>query len=51
MYAGQGSNPVWNEKFTFRAEYPGGDSHQYKLILKFMDHDTFSSDDYLGQAT
>ncbi|CDP00102.1 unnamed protein product [Coffea canephora] len=47
---GQGSNPAWNEKFTFRAEYPGGDN-QYKLILKIMDHDTFSSDDYLGQST
>ncbi|KAM7492032.1 hypothetical protein LguiA_034953 [Lonicera macranthoides] len=47
---GQGRAPVWNEKFTFRAEYPGGDD-QYKLILKIMDHDTFSSDDYLGQAT
>lgn len=50
MNAGQGKAPVWNEKFTFRAEYRGGDD-QYKLILKIMDHDTFSSDDYLGQAT
>ncbi|CAI9092390.1 OLC1v1027612C1 [Oldenlandia corymbosa var. corymbosa] len=47
---GQGSSPVWNETFTFRAEYPGGND-EYKLILKIMDHDTFSADDYLGQST
>ncbi|KAK2999984.1 hypothetical protein RJ639_024449 [Escallonia herrerae] len=49
-FAGQGSSPEWNEKFTFRVEYPGADN-QYKLVLKIMDHDTFSTDDYLGQAT
>ncbi|KAK4371422.1 hypothetical protein RND71_010897 [Anisodus tanguticus] len=27
------------------------DSINYKLMLKLMDHDTFSSDDYLGEAT
>lgn len=48
--AGQGSKPEWNEKFTFKIEYPSVDG-QYKLILKLMDHDTFSSDDYLGEAT
>ncbi|KAI3809053.1 hypothetical protein L1987_25020 [Smallanthus sonchifolius] len=42
---GQGKNPNWNEKFTFRVEYPGA------VVLKIMDHDTFSSDDYLGQTT
>ncbi|XP_015072206.1 elicitor-responsive protein 1 isoform X2 [Solanum pennellii] len=47
---GQGSKPEWNEKFTFKIEYPSVDG-QYKLILKLMDHDTFSSDDYLGEAT
>ncbi|KAM3338673.1 protein C2-DOMAIN ABA-RELATED 4-like [Capsicum galapagoense] len=31
-------------------EYPSVDG-QYKLILKLMDHDTFSADDYLGDAT
>ena len=47
---GQGGSPVWNEKITFRVEYPGqGD--QYKLILKIMDKDTFSTDDFVGQAT
>ncbi|KAI3721190.1 hypothetical protein L2E82_32196 [Cichorium intybus] len=47
---GRGSNPRWNQKFTFRVEYPGADD-QPKLLLKIMDHDTFSSDDYLGQTT
>ncbi|KAL4621120.1 16 kDa phloem protein 1 [Castanea sativa] len=47
---GQGGSPVWNEKITFRVEYPGqGD--QYKLILNIMDKDTFSADDFIGQAT
>ncbi|XP_022890940.1 elicitor-responsive protein 1-like isoform X2 [Olea europaea var. sylvestris] len=27
------------------------DDNQYELVLKIMDHDTFSADDYLGQAT
>lgn len=48
--AGQGSNPKWNEKFTFRVEYPGADEHP-KLVIKIMDHDTFSADDYIGQTT
>ncbi|MED6167605.1 hypothetical protein PIB30_004415 [Stylosanthes scabra] len=47
---GQGRNPVWNEKFIFRAEYPSASGDQYKLILKIMDKDTFSKDDFLGQA-
>ncbi|CAK9147704.1 unnamed protein product [Ilex paraguariensis] len=47
---GQGRAPVWNEKFMFRVEYPGADDH-YKLILKIMDKDSFTADDYLGQAT
>ncbi|KAL4576274.1 hypothetical protein LXL04_012366 [Taraxacum kok-saghyz] len=47
---GQGSNPKWNQKFTFRVEYPGADD-QPKLVLKIMDHDTFSSDDSIGQTT
>ncbi|KAI3519925.1 hypothetical protein L1887_09145 [Cichorium endivia] len=45
-----GSNPTWNQKFTFRVEYPGADD-QPKLVLKVMDHDSFSSDDYIGQTT
>ncbi|XP_024961837.1 elicitor-responsive protein 1 [Cynara cardunculus var. scolymus] len=47
---GQGSNPKWNEKFTFRVEYPGADQ-QPKLLLTIMDQDTFSSDDYIGLTT
>ncbi|GMN57193.1 hypothetical protein TIFTF001_026308 [Ficus carica] len=47
---GQGGSPVWNEKFSFRAEYPGSGDN-YKIILKIFDKDTFSSDDFLGQAT
>lgn len=46
----RGSKPEWNEKFTFKIEYPSVDG-QYKLIIKLMDHDTFSADDYLGDAT
>ncbi|KAL4576275.1 hypothetical protein LXL04_012367 [Taraxacum kok-saghyz] len=47
---GQGSKPSWNENFKFRVEFPGGDE-QPKLVLKIMDHDTFSADDYIGQTT
>ncbi|PON76335.1 C2 domain containing protein [Trema orientale] len=47
---GQGSSPSWNEKFSFRAEYPGSGDN-FKLILKILDKDTFSSDDFIGQAT
>ncbi|KAK6929349.1 C2 domain, partial [Dillenia turbinata] len=47
---GKGCSPTWNEKFTFRIDYPG-DGDQYKLTLKIMDKDTFSADDFLGQAT
>lgn len=44
-----GSSPVWNEKFVFRVEYPGSGDN-YKLTLKIMDKDVFSSDDFVGQA-
>ncbi|MFQ6647011.1 hypothetical protein Gotur_019681 [Gossypium turneri] len=47
---GDGSSPSWNEKFTFKVEYPGSGG-DYKLVLKIMDKDTFSSDDFVGQAT
>ncbi|XP_022891879.1 elicitor-responsive protein 1-like [Olea europaea var. sylvestris] len=49
--AGKGTSPVWNEKFEFRVDSPFVDDNQYKLVLKIMDHDTFSADDYLGEAT
>ncbi|OVA05931.1 C2 calcium-dependent membrane targeting [Macleaya cordata] len=45
---GQGSNPVWNERFTLWVQCPEADD-QYNLILKIMDKDTFSSDDFLGE--
>ncbi|CAA6654989.1 unnamed protein product [Spirodela intermedia] len=45
-----GSNPTWNETFTFQAEYPAPD-HQHNLVLKIMDEDTFSADDFAGAAT
>uniref|UniRef100_A0A7N0UST7 C2 domain-containing protein n=1 Tax=Kalanchoe fedtschenkoi TaxID=63787 RepID=A0A7N0UST7_KALFE len=45
-----GENPVWNEEFSFRIEYPGADD-EYKLRLKIMDKDTFSADDFVGEAT
>ncbi|XP_074287317.1 16 kDa phloem protein 1-like isoform X2 [Silene latifolia] len=47
---GQGGNPRWNKKLKFRAEYPGS-GRDYKLTFKVMDHDTFTSDDFLGQTT
>ncbi|CAA3030333.1 elicitor-responsive 1 isoform X2 [Olea europaea subsp. europaea] len=47
---GQGRNPIWNENFEFRVDYPMADE-QYKLVLKIMAYDTFTADDYLGQAT
>ncbi|CAA6654990.1 unnamed protein product [Spirodela intermedia] len=45
-----GSNPTWNEMFTFQAEYPSPDN-QHNLVLKIMDEDTFSADDFAGAAT
>ncbi|KAI4307621.1 hypothetical protein L6164_030790 [Bauhinia variegata] len=47
--AEKGSNPVWNEKFTFRVEYPGSGG-EYKLILKIMEKDQFSADDFVGET-
>ncbi|KAG5239857.1 C2 domain-containing family protein [Salix suchowensis] len=46
---GQGGHPVWNERLTFKVEYPGQGS-EYKLSLNIMDKDTFSSDDFIGGA-
>lgn len=47
---GHGGSWTWNERHTFRVEYPGSGG-QYKLILKIMDKDTFTKDDFLGEAT
>ncbi|KAF5729595.1 elicitor-responsive protein 1 [Tripterygium wilfordii] len=46
----EGKTSVWNEKIAVKVEYPGADEH-YKLILKIMDKDTFSADDFIGQVT
>ncbi|KAJ4751173.1 Calcium-dependent lipid-binding (CaLB domain) family protein [Rhynchospora pubera] len=43
-----GKNPVWNETFKFSINTS---DLQHKLVLKLMDHDTFSRDDYIGEAT
>ncbi|KAL1189556.1 16 kDa phloem protein 1 [Cardamine amara subsp. amara] len=45
-----GRNPTWNDKMKLRAEFPGSGA-DYKLLIKVMDHDTFSSDDHIGEAT
>ncbi|KAM1444515.1 hypothetical protein ACFX2I_040655 [Malus domestica] len=44
--AGQGSEPEWNETFTFTVSDDVDD-----LRLKIMDKDTFGSDDFVGEAT
>ncbi|XP_073042107.1 16 kDa phloem protein 1-like [Primulina eburnea] len=50
--SGQGSAPLWNEKFRFKVEFPNkGKIEQQKLVLKIMDRDTFTRDDFLGQTT
>ncbi|KAL1535606.1 16 kDa phloem protein 1-like [Salvia divinorum] len=48
---------VWNEKFKFKVELKKDMSkeekrkQQHKLILKIMDQDNFTVDDFVGQAT
>ncbi|KAL5227994.1 hypothetical protein ABZP36_016259 [Zizania latifolia] len=46
----QGKNPSWNEVFKFQINSTAA-SGQHKLFLRLMDHDTFSRDDFLGEAT
>nr|CAB3474778.1 unnamed protein product [Digitaria exilis] len=46
----QGRNPCWNEVFKFQINSTASNAH-HKLILRIMDHDNFSSDDFLGEAT
>ncbi|KAL5973327.1 hypothetical protein ACLOJK_029977 [Asimina triloba] len=48
---GQGRNPTWNEIFTFRVEHGGGADDESDLVLRIMDKDTFSADDFVGEAT
>ncbi|BAT81220.1 hypothetical protein LR48_Vigan07g070900 [Vigna angularis] len=45
---GQGKNPVWNEKFMFKVEYPLS-NHQHKIIFKIMDQDLYT-DDFVGES-
>ncbi|XP_004490894.1 16 kDa phloem protein 1-like [Cicer arietinum] len=45
----RGRNHVWDEKFVFKVEKHGS-SDKHKLIFKIMDKDTFSADDFIGQA-
>ena len=47
--AGQGGSPVWNENYIQGRVSRQGD--QYKHILNIVDKDTFSTDDFIGQAT
>lgn len=44
-YAGSGSESQWNETFVFSVS---GDASE--LHLKIMDKDTFTADDFLGEA-
>ncbi|KAJ3668964.1 hypothetical protein LUZ60_010914 [Juncus effusus] len=44
---GAGKNPVWNETFRFTVN---GSDLQHSLVLKLWDYDTFSRDDYIGEA-
>ncbi|KAJ6803018.1 elicitor-responsive protein 1 isoform X2 [Iris pallida] len=48
--AGQGTSPIWNETFKFLVQYPGVEG-QHKLTLRIMDEDTFTADDFIGEAT
>lgn len=41
----QGSTPEWNETFLFTIS-----GHVPELNLKIMDKDTFSADDFVGEA-
>ncbi|KAM7275355.1 hypothetical protein ACFE04_017221 [Oxalis oulophora] len=44
--SGQGTEPQWNETFVFTVQ--GSETPQ--LSLKIMDKDTFTSDDFVGEA-
>lgn len=42
----QGRNPEWNEKFVFNISEADSD-----LTVRVMDKDTFTSDDFVGEAS
>uniref|UniRef100_A0ACD5W167 Uncharacterized protein n=1 Tax=Avena sativa TaxID=4498 RepID=A0ACD5W167_AVESA len=46
----EGRNPRWNQVFKFQINSTAPNV-QHKLVLRIMDHDRFSGDDFLGQAT
>lgn len=48
--AEEGKSPSWNEVFKFQINSTAA-TGQHKLFLRLMDHDTFSRDDFLGEAT
>lgn len=52
LNTGAGSKPVWNEKFSFRVEYPDNTAaaNGYKLFLKVMDRDSFTADEFIGET-
>ena len=46
MHTGKGTNPEWNENFVFTVSDRTTD-----LIIKLMDSDTGTADDFVGEAT
>uniref|UniRef100_A0A453P5X2 C2 domain-containing protein n=1 Tax=Aegilops tauschii subsp. strangulata TaxID=200361 RepID=A0A453P5X2_AEGTS len=44
--AGKGSNPEWNESFVFTVS-----DQATELVIKLMDSDSGTSDDFVGEAT
>ncbi|XP_008232808.1 PREDICTED: glycine-rich cell wall structural protein 2-like [Prunus mume] len=46
IVSGQGSEPEWNETFSFNVS-----DEVDELRLKIMDKDSFSADDFVGEAT
>lgn len=45
VHAGKGSDPEWNESFLFTVT-----DDVSELRLKIMDKDTFTKDDFVGEA-
>jgi hypothetical protein len=46
MHTGKGTNPEWNENFVFTVSDQTAD-----LLIKLMDSDTGTADDFVGEAT
>ncbi|XP_006647585.1 elicitor-responsive protein 3-like [Oryza brachyantha] len=44
--SGKGSNPEWNENFVFTVS-----DRATELLIKLLDSDTGSADDFVGEAT